>query len=114
MIYLGTIANAGSDVINNRTTAVPFLIPVWTQALRLQPSAATQMAALKTADDAAFLPAATDMLAIGAINAVLDIPIPRVPGFGADHGVTGPVTVAIRKTDVGAGTCKVFAIGPTP
>jgi hypothetical protein len=103
MIYLGTIANAGSDVVNNRTTAAPFTIPGGTRALRLQPSAATQMAATKGGDDSTFLPAATDMLQLGGANSVIDVPINST-------GVPTALTLAIRKTDAGAGTCKVFAI----
>lgn len=104
MIFLGTIANAGSDVINNKSTAAPFTIPTWVEVLRLQPSAATQMASVKLGDDSSFAPAATDMLQLGGANSVTDIPIPRAPG-------ASPITVAIRKTDAGAGTTKVFALG---
>ena len=103
MIYLGTIANAGSDVLNNKTTASTFVIPPGTQSLRLQPSAATMMAAVKHADDATFLPAATDMLQLGAANSITDLPVP------SPSAVT--LTIAVRKTDAGAGTTKVFALG---
>jgi hypothetical protein len=111
MIFLGTIANVGSDVLNNTNTAAPFTIPTWVQVLRLQPSAATQMAAATLASNGAFAPAATDMLQLGAANSIADIPIARTPGVGIDHEASGPVTLAVRKTDVGAGTCKVFALG---
>jgi hypothetical protein len=109
MIFLGTIANAGSDVVNNKTTSTPFTIPTWATALRLQPSAATMSVALKLADDASFLPASTDVLLIGAANSINDIPILR--------GIFNPsdqVTLAVRKSDSGAGTTKVFAVPAQP
>lgn len=108
MIYLGTIANVGSDVVNNRTTATPFTIPSGTIALRLQSTATTLLAAVKAADDATFLPAdATTMLQLGAANSFNDLPI-----YGANkptHVLT-PLTLAVRKSDAGAATCKVFAV----
>lgn len=108
MIYLGTIANAGSDVLNNRTTAAPFVIPPGVTCLRIQPSAATQMASVMNGVDSAavpFAPAASDMLQLGGALSIQDIPI-------SQHNKSQNVglTLAIRKTDVGAGTCKVFAI----
>lgn len=108
MIYLGTIANAGSDVVNNKSTATAFAIPSGTITLRLQPSAGTLLAAVKLADDAAFLPAATDMLQLGAANSFNDLPIHGSPL--SPHTPT-LVTLAVRKSDAGASTCKVFAIG---
>lgn len=109
MIYLGTIANAGSDVVNNRTTAAPFAIPSGTAALRLQSSATTLLAAVKLGDDATFLPAdGTTMLQLGAANSFNDIPIHGAPML--PHTPT-LVTVAVRKSDAGASTCKVFAVG---
>lgn len=107
MIYLGTIANAGSDVVNNRTTAAPFAIPSGTIALRLQSSATTLLAAVKAADDSTFLPAATDMVQLGAANSFNDLPI-----YGAHQPthVLTPITLAVRKSDAGASTCKVFAV----
>lgn len=108
MIFLGTLANSGTDVVNNRTTAVPFTIPPGATALRLQPSAATQLAVIKQGDDAAFLPAGTDMLALAGTG-YTDIPI-GPPGNMTPGNASRPITLAIRKTDAGAGTCKVFAI----
>jgi len=105
VIYLGTIANAGSDVINNLTTAAPFTIPPGVTCLRIQPSAATQMAAVKSGADATFLPAATDMLQLGGANSIQDVPIAAIKA-----SPNAALTLAIRKTDAGAGTCKVFAI----
>lgn len=104
MIYLGTIANLGSDVINNLTTAAPFAIPPGIKCLRIQPSTATQMAAVKSASDATFLPAATDMLQLGGVNSSADLPMSAVK-----VSPNSPLTLAIRKTDAGACTCKVFA-----
>lgn len=108
MIFLGTIANTGSDVVNNKTTATPFAIPSGTIALRLQSSATTLLAAVKLGDDAAFLPAATDMLQLGAANSFNDVPVHGAPML--PHTPT-LVTLAVRKSDAGASTCKVFAIG---
>lgn len=105
MIYLGTIANAGSDVDNNTSTAAPFAIPAGTTRLFVQPSAATMMAAVGTAD--AFAPAATDMLQLGAANSVNEIPV----SYSLTTGRALPIVLAIRKTDAGAGTTKVFAAG---
>jgi hypothetical protein len=109
MIFLGTIANAGSDVVNNTNTAAPFTIPAWVQTLRLQPSAATQMVSVVLANTPAFAPAATDMLQLGAANSSTDVPLPRRDEPTAL--LLGALTMAIRKTDAGAGTVKVFAIG---
>ncbi len=109
MIYIGTLNSAGSDCVNNSTTSAPFTIPSNTVALRLQPSAATMLASVKLVTDAAFLPAATDMLQLGGVNSVNDLPIPGRPG-GTPTAPIGLPTLAIRKTDAGAGTCKVFAI----
>lgn len=109
MIYLGTLASLGSDVVNNSTTATSFVIPSGTVALRLQPSAATMLAAVKLAADAAFLPAATDMLQLGAANSITDLPIPGRPG-GEPRSPLSLLTLAVRKSDAGAGTTKVFAI----
>ena len=105
MIYLGTIANLGSDVLNNLNTAAPFVIPHWVTQLRLQPSAATMMASMLYSSSAAFAPAATAMLQLGAANSVNDLSCgrPTVP-------LTQP-TLAVRKTDAGAGTTAVFAVG---
>jgi hypothetical protein len=105
VIYLGTIANLGSDVVNNLNTAAPFTIPPGVTALRIQPSAATQLASAKAGADAAFLPAATDMLQLGGANSILDVPLSPIK-FPPNVAIT----LAIRKTDAGAGTCKVFAI----
>lgn len=102
MIYLGTIANGGSDVDNNTNTAAPFAIPHGTTRLFVQPSAATMMAAVAPTNGA-FAPAATDMLQLGAANSITEIPIPQKP-----DGAYQDVTLAIRKTDAGAGTTKVF------
>lgn len=105
MLYLGTIDNAGSDVKNNLNTSTPFEIPPGTTGLRLQPSAATMGAAIKQARDATFLPSAiTAMLQLGAAQSFNDATIP------GDRMLPPPVTLAVRKTDVGAGTTKVFAI----
>ena len=105
MIYLGTINNAGSDVQNNKTTSTPFDIPVGTVGLRLQPSTATMLGVMKigASVDPTFLPAASAMAQLGAANSFNDCPM-RVSG-----GVVA--TVAVRKSDAGAGTCAVFAIG---
>jgi len=100
MIFLGTIANAGSDVKNNANTAVPFTIPAGARSLWLQPAAATHMVAV-SATNTGFAPAATDMIQLGAANSIQEI---KLPG-NMDH--LG-FTLAIRKTDVGAGTTKVF------
>lgn len=109
MIYLGTIANAGSDVLNNKTTATPFAIPSGTIALRLLPSAGTLLAAVKLGDDASFLPAdATTMLQLGAANSFNDLTIHGAPMM--PHTPT-LVTLAVRKSDAGSSTCKVFAVG---
>ncbi len=105
MIYLGTIANVGSDVLDNTNTAAPFTIPAGTARLFVQPSAATQMAAIGTA--AAFAPASTAMVQLGAVNSIQEIPI----SYPLTTGKTLPIVLAIRKTDAGAGTCKVFAAG---
>ena len=105
MIYLGTIANLGSDVVDNTNTAAPFTIPAGTTRLFVQPSAATQMAAVGLA--AAFAPAATAMLQLGAANSIQEIPVSYQ--LTGQKGIN-PV-LAIRKTDAGAGTCKVFAAG---
>lgn len=106
MIYLGTINNAGSDCINNLTTSSPFTIPQGVTCLRLQPSAATHVAAMKAGSDATFLPSdATTMLQLGAANSIQDLPISPIK--------TSPnlaLTLAIRKTDAGAATTKVFAV----
>lgn len=105
MIYLGTIANLGTDVVNNRNTAVPFVIPYWVTAVRLQPSAATMMAVAEYANnDVAFAPASTAMLQLGAANSIIDLPLgrPAVP-------LIQP-TLAVRKTDIGAGTTAVFGV----
>jgi hypothetical protein len=114
MIYLGTIDNAGSDVKNNANTSSAFVIPPGTVALRLQPNAATMMAVLKYADDSAFAPAATAMLQLGAANSFNDLPIWRSADLIAIAPRVGllltPLTLAVRKTDAGAGTTKVFAI----
>jgi hypothetical protein len=104
VIYLGTIANAGSDVKNNLNTAAPFAIPSWVTQLRLQPSAATQMAVMSYANDSAFAPAATAMLQLGGALSVNDISCGR-----PSAPVVAP-TLAVRKTDAGAGTCAVFAM----
>lgn len=103
MRYLGTIANAGSDVVNNSTTAAPFTIPAGVSQLILQPSAATMMAATAP-NNAAFLPAATDMLQLGGALSVNTLPVQF-----ASTGGGGP-TLAVRKTDAGAGTTKVFGV----
>ena len=103
MRYLGTINNAGSDVVNNVTTSSPFTIPAGITRLFLQPSAATMQAATAPSN-AAFLPATTDMLQLGAANSVNDIPVQWSSSIGA-----GP-TLAVRKTDAGAGTTKVFGV----
>jgi hypothetical protein len=105
MQYLGTIDNAGSDVKNNQNTSSPFVIPAGTIALRLQPSAATQMAAMAIVADASFAPAAGVMLQLGAANSITDLPIALPQARNA------AMTLAVRKTDAGAGTTKVFAIG---
>lgn len=63
MFYLGTIANVGSDVLNNTNTAVPFAIPHGTTRLFVQPSSPTQLAAIGLTG-AAFAPPATDMAAL--------------------------------------------------
>lgn len=108
MRYLGTINNAGSDVVNNTTTSVPFTIPAGTTRLMLQPSAATMQAATSV-NNAAFLPATTDMAQLGAANSFNDVPITwfeAVGGYGSAQ--LGP-TLAVRKTDAGAGTTKVWA-----
>lgn len=105
MIFLGTIDNAGSDVKNNDNTTTAFTIPVGTKALRLQPSAATHMAAVKIGDDASFAPASTAMLQLGGANSINDLPLPFDP-----NGVRLQITLAVRKTDAGAATTKVFAI----
>lgn len=105
MIYLGTIANVGTDVLNNRNTAVPFVIPTWVTALRLQPSAATMMAVAEYVNnDSTFAPAATAMMQLGGANSVNDLPC----GHPAEPLVQ--ITLAVRKTDVGAGTTAVFGI----
>jgi hypothetical protein len=105
MIYLGSIVNAGSDVKSNTTTANPFSIPSGTTSLRLQPSAATMMASCKHVDDTAapFAPAATDMLQLGGALSVNDLPLHE------DRQIA-LFAIAVRKTDAGAGTTKVFAI----
>jgi len=113
MRYLGTIANAGSDVLNNTNTAVPFVIPAGITRLFLQPSAATMMGATSQAS-AAFAPAATDMVQLGAANSINELPVPWSQGYTATFpsgvlAAAGP-TLAVRKTDVGAGTTKVFGI----
>lgn len=105
MLYLGTIANVGSDVLDNTNTASPFTIPAGTTRLFVQPSAATQMAAVGTA--AAFAPAASAMLQLGAANSIQEIPV----SYSLTSGKALPIILAIRKTDAGAGTCKVFAAG---
>lgn len=108
MIFLGTITNAGSDVKNNTNTAVPFVIPVGITRLFLQPvDAATLMAAV-SATNPAFAPAAANMLQLGAINSIQEIPLQfaLTQGYEAQTGVT----LAIRKTDVGAGNTKVFGV----
>ena len=102
MVYLGTIANAGSDVVNNTNTAIPFVIPAGVR-LFVQPSAATQQAAIGSGGS--FAPATGAMLQLGAANSIQEIPVPY--GLTTFQGST-PV-LAIRKTDAGAGTCKVFA-----
>lgn len=110
MRYLGTINNAGSDVVNNSTTSTPFAIPAGCNALVLQPSAATMMAATSS-NNATFLPAANNMLQLGAINSVNNIPLmwnEAVGGYGSAN--LGP-TLAVRKTDAGAGTTLVFGVG---
>lgn len=104
MRYLGTIANAGSDVVNNSTTAAPFAIPSGITRLFLQPSAATMQAATSV-NNAAFLPATTDMLQLGAANSINEIPVAWTATFGS----AGP-TLAVRKTDAGAGSTKVFGV----
>lgn len=105
MIYLGTIASVGSDVLNNTTTAVPFTIPAGTTRLFVQPSAATMMAAVGTA--LPFAPAATDMLQLGAANSIQELPV----SWERTAGKALSPVLAIRKTDAGAGTTKVFAAG---
>jgi hypothetical protein len=104
MIYLGTINNAGSDVKNNLNTSSPFTIPSWVTSIRVQPSAATQMAAMEYQSDSAFAPASTAMMQLGGANSVNDLPCGR-----PSAPVVTP-TLAIRKTDAGAATCTVFAI----
>lgn len=103
MRYLGTIANAGSDVVNNSTTAAPFVIPAGITQLVLQPSAATMQAATAP-NNAAFLPATTDMLQLGAATSINTLPV--------QWASTQPAgtTLAVRKTDAGAGTTKVFGV----
>lgn len=113
MRYLGTIANAGTDVLNNSTTAAPFTIPAGTTRLFLQPSAATMQAATAP-NSAAFLPATTDMIQLGAANSINELPVPWSHGYTASYPagvlvVAGP-TLAVRKTDAGAGTTKVFGV----
>ncbi len=105
MIYLGTIDNAGSDVKNNLNTSSPFVIPPGTIGLLFQPSAATMMSAVKLASDSAFAPASTAMAQLGGASSFNTITLPgdRMVGQAL-------VTVAVRKTDAGAGTTKVFAI----
>lgn len=105
MIFLGTIANAGSDVKNNSNTAAPFVIPTGVTMLRLQPSAATMMASVALGDNPSFAPNATDQLQLGGANSFNDLPI---PGTAARPGVV--FQLAVRKTDAGAGTTKVFAL----
>ena len=103
MIYLGTIANAGSDVLDNTNTAAPFTIPAGTTRLFVQPSTATQMASVGTAG--AFAPTAAQMLQLGAANSIQEVPV----SYNMTTGKQLPTVLAIRKTDAGAGTCKVFA-----
>ena len=99
MIYLGTIANVGSDVLNNTDTAAPFVIPKGIIRLVVQPSTATFMVAVSVVN-ALFAPAATAMAQLGAANSTLEIPI----------GAFSEITLASRKTDAGAGTLKVFGV----
>lgn len=105
MIYLGTIDNAGTDVKNNFNTSSAFAIPPGTMGLLFQPSAATMMAAVKLAIDSSFAPASTAMAQLGGANSFNTT---TLPGDRATGQVN--ITVAVRKTDSGAGTTKVFAI----
>lgn len=109
MRYLGTINNAGSDVVNNATTSSPFVIPAGVTRLFLQPSTATMMAAT-AANNAAFLPNATDMVQLGAVNSLNELPVAwasSVGGYGSAQ--LGP-TLAVRKTDATAGNTKVWGV----
>jgi hypothetical protein len=105
MIFLGTIANVGSDVLDNTNTAAAFAIPAGTARLFVQPSAATMMASVVTAGASA--PAAAAMLQLGAANSIQEIPV----SYPLTTGKVLPIVLAIRKTDAGAGTTKVFAAG---
>jgi hypothetical protein len=105
VIYLGTIDNAGSDVKDNTNTSSTFTIPVGTTRLFVQPSAATHMAAVGTAGG--FAPAASAMLQLGAASSIQEIPI----SYALTAGKSLVPVLAIRKTDAGAGTTKVFAVG---
>ena len=106
MIYLGTIDNAGSDVKNNKNTSTPFQIPNGATALRLVPSAATMLIATKLDEDTSFAPAAGAMCPLGTVSTFIDIPLSN---YSRPIPLT-LLTLAVRKTDAGAGTTKVFAI----
>lgn len=112
MIFLGTIANVGTDVLNNTNTAVPFTIPAGITQLILQPSAATMMAAV-SANNSSFAPPATSMLQLGAAQSIQSIPIQwalTTTGYETNVGAAAGITLAVRKTDAGAGITKVFGL----
>lgn len=75
-----------------------FTVPLGTSRVLLQPSAATMMAAASPGSASSFAPIRGKMIQLGGANSLTELPC--IPGG----------TIAIRKTDSGAGTTKVFAI----
>lgn len=94
MLLLGIIDNAGSDTKNNHTATTPFELPNNMSIFVMAPGTTIQVLGKET-KDATFLPT-TDMIPVPTANVLFEV------------GALPKGTLATRKTDVGAGSVRVY------